>query len=124
MADPKQLELILVNLLWSRVKADDAPCSSDQHWCSAIEDLSKLVPEYTPTDPELMYELQYALLNQEVLFGRMSADDAIAELDKYEAAAQEVSLVPPQYREAFARDRLKQWMEQEPYIPFEGFKKQ
>jgi hypothetical protein len=103
MASPEQLKHILAQLLWSRVKAEDAPCASDQHWCSAIEALSKLIPEYVPTDPEELYELKYALLNQEVLFGRMSADDAIAELDKYEEAAQAASFVPPQFREQFKR---------------------
>lgn len=106
MANP-DLESILANLLWSRVKAEDAPCSSDQHWCSAIEALSKLIPDYMPTDHEVLYEFKYALLNQEVLFGRISADDAIAELDEYEAAAQAASFVPPQFREGFDRDRLQ-----------------
>lgn len=100
-----QLKSILTNLLRSRVKAEDAPCSSDQHWCTAIEELTKLIPEYRPADPRLLYELKYALLNQEVLFGRMTADDAIAELDRYEAAAQTVSFAPPQHREGFDRDR-------------------
>lgn len=121
MADPN-FQYILANLLWSRVKAEDAPCSSDQHWCTAIEELFKLIPDYAPTNPEILYELKYALLNQEVLFGRMTSGDAIAELDKYEAAAQEASFVPPQFREAFDRDRLNRWMEQKPYTPFKGFK--
>lgn len=103
MADPN-IESILANLLWSRVKAEDAPCSSDQHWCSAIEALSQLIPEYAPTDPELAYEFRYALLNQEVLFRRMTSGEAIAELDKYEAAALEASFVPPEF---WADDNLK-----------------
>lgn len=111
MANP-DLESILANLLWSRVKAEDAPCSSDQHWCTAIEVLSKLIPDYVPADPEALYEFRYALLNQDVMFRRISTDDAIAELDRIEVAAQAVSFVPPQYREPFDRDRFTRWMKQ------------
>jgi hypothetical protein len=99
------LELILSNLLTSRVKAEDAPASSDQHWCTAIAALAELIPDCVPEDPERLYEYKYALLNQEVLYGRMTSGDAIAELDKYEAVAQEASFVPPQYRELYKRDR-------------------
>jgi hypothetical protein len=56
-----------------------------------------------------LYEFKYALLNQEVLFGRITSGDAIAELDGYEASAQAASFVPPQFREAFAQDFRNLW---------------
>jgi hypothetical protein len=54
MTDPDKLEYILANLLWSRIKAEDNPCASDQHWCSAIEELVKLIPDHQLTHPEFM----------------------------------------------------------------------
>ncbi len=91
MIDSK-LEYILANLLWSRIKAKDNPCASDQHWCSAIEELAKLIPDHQLTHPEVVYETKYALLNQDVLYGRISTDDAIAQLEEYKKEAQEATL--------------------------------
>ena len=119
-----QLRSILADLLWSRVKADDAPGASDQHWCTAIDKLSKMIPDYRPADPELLYELKYATLNEDVLYGRMTANDAIAEMDKYEKLAEAASFVPPQYREQINRDRFKQWVNASSQTSFTGFKKQ
>lgn len=67
-----------------RTKAFDAPCSSYQHWCTAIELFAKLLPDYQPTDPEGLYEFQECLLNQDVLYGRMSAEEALKQLEQYQ----------------------------------------
>lgn len=67
-----------------RAKAADAPCSSEQHWRTAIEMLANMVPEYQPTDPEHLYDLKASLLNQNVLHGRLSAEDALNQLHQYE----------------------------------------
>jgi len=60
---------ILDNLLDSRVKCVDAPCSSDHHWCEAIAELMKLIPEYKTDDPEFISELEYAEKIHKLLHG-------------------------------------------------------
>jgi hypothetical protein len=81
---PETLIRILNNLLSMRVKAFDAPCSSDQHFCTAIGLIAGMIPEYKPDDPEHLYELMQALLNQEALYGRLSADKALKQLKQFE----------------------------------------
>ena len=75
MLNPKPLESILSNLLMSRVKEADAPCAADQHWCSAIADLYHLTIDYHPDDAEAKRELEYALIHQDILHGKISAND-------------------------------------------------
>ena len=53
-----------------RIKADCAPCSSDQHWCDAISELTKLIPEYETDNPEFISELEYVEINQKLLHGQ------------------------------------------------------
>ena len=89
----KDLILILNHLLSMRATAFDAPSSSEQHWCTAIELFAKLLPGYRPTDPEGLYDFQASLLNQDVLYGRMSADDALKQLEQYQSHPQSLSAV-------------------------------
>lgn len=88
----KLLTKVLINLLEMRVKADDAPCSSDQHWCSAISELIGLIPDFKTDDAEFIYELKYVELNQKLLHNQISADDAEKQLAPYEKAAEDASL--------------------------------
>lgn len=82
--DSKDLILILEHLLSMRAKAFDAPCSSEQHWCTTIELFAELLPGYQPTDPEHLYDFMASLLNQAVLHGRMSNEEANRQLEKYQ----------------------------------------
>lgn len=80
----KDLILIINHLLSMRAKASDAPCSSEQHWCTAIEMLANHIPDFQPTDPEGLYDFKASLLNQDVLYGRISADAALKKLEQYQ----------------------------------------
>jgi hypothetical protein len=88
----KSLLKVLSNLLLMRIKADDAPCSSDQHWCDAIAELINLLPDYKTNDAEFAYELKYIELNQKLVHGLISADDAEKEIEPYQIAAENASL--------------------------------
>jgi hypothetical protein len=70
----KSLLKVLNNLLLMRIKADCAPCSSDQHWCDAITELTKLIPEYKTDNPEFISELEYVEINQKLLHGQSKND--------------------------------------------------
>jgi hypothetical protein len=82
--DSETLISVLTNLLSSRVKLFDAECSSDSHWCTAISKLAEMIPEYQPTDQEHLHELKYATLHQKILYGQLSADEALSQLEQYE----------------------------------------
>jgi len=66
----KSLLKVLNNLLLMRIKADCAPCSSDQHWCDAIAELIDLLPDYKTDNPEFISELEYVEINQKLLHGQ------------------------------------------------------
>lgn len=70
----KSLTKILNNLLLSRIKAEDAPCASDQHWCDAISELTKLIPEYKTDNLEFISELEYVDINQKLLHGQINVN--------------------------------------------------
>lgn len=59
-----------------RTKHVDAPFSSEQHWCDAIDELVKLIPDYKTINPEFQYEIKYVELTQALLRGEISAEDA------------------------------------------------
>lgn len=88
----ESLTKVLSHLLLMRIKADDAPCASDQHWCTAIAELKKLIPEYKTDDAEFIYELKYVEINQKLVYGLISADDADKEIEPYQKAAEDASL--------------------------------
>lgn len=88
----ESLTRILNNLLLMRIKADDAPCASDQNWCTAITELIALIPEYKTDDAEFAYELKYAELNQKLIHGQIKSDEAEKELKPFEIAAENASL--------------------------------
>jgi hypothetical protein len=66
----KSLLKVLNNLLLMRIKADCAPCSSDQHYCNAIAELINLLPDYKTDNPEFISELEYVEINQKLLHGQ------------------------------------------------------
>lgn len=82
--DSKDLIPILTELLSMRAKAFESPCSSGQHWCTAMEKFAELLPGYQPTDPEHLYDFKASLLNQAVLHGQMSNEEANKQLEKYQ----------------------------------------
>ena len=50
---PKEkLKFILLHLLRSQVKLDDAPASAQSHFDLAIVELDKLIEDYQDSDPE------------------------------------------------------------------------
>jgi hypothetical protein len=57
----EQITHVLNNLLFSSIKAEDAPCSSTQHLATAIQLLHRLVPDYTIDDKECQEELEWLL---------------------------------------------------------------
>jgi hypothetical protein len=88
----ESLTKVLNNLLLMRLKADDAPCSSDQHWCTAISELVALIPEYKTDDAEFIYEMKYVELNQKLLHGQIKMDEAEKEIEPYQIAPENASL--------------------------------
>lgn len=61
------VKYILDNLLFSIVKADDAPCSSYTHLACAVDALYKMASDYKPFDSKVKEELENALEHMRLL---------------------------------------------------------